>query len=130
MVEAEKKRQSVSADEIEETRSRLSQARVPAPRNPKESDEKQDALFACVRCGHQWQGYYSANMERPAPSAAPTACAGSSRRNRGRRGDHERGARAEPWRHCLPASGNPRAPGGALRARGTAVRPTAGQRED
>jgi heterodisulfide reductase subunit A2 len=67
MKEAEKKRQSVSAEEIEETRGRLSQARVPGPRNPKESDEKQDALFACVRCGHQWQGYYSANMERICP---------------------------------------------------------------
>ncbi len=67
MKEAEKKRQSVTADEIEQTRSLLAQARVPGPRNPKESDEKQDAEFACVRCGHHWQGYYSANMERICP---------------------------------------------------------------
>jgi len=67
MKEAEKKRQSVTVDEIEQTRSLLAQARVPGPRNPKESDEKQDAEFACVRCGHHWQGYYSANMERICP---------------------------------------------------------------
>ncbi len=67
MKEAEKKRQSVAAEEIEQTRSLLAQARVPGPRNPKESDEKQDAEFACVRCGHHWQGYYSANMERICP---------------------------------------------------------------
>ncbi len=67
MKEAEKKRESVSVPEIEETRNRLSQAKVPAPRNPKESDEKQDAEFACVRCGHRWHGYYSANMERTCP---------------------------------------------------------------
>jgi heterodisulfide reductase subunit A len=67
MVEAEKKRRSVSAAEIEETRSLLAQARVPGPRNPKESDEKQDAEFACVRCGHRWHAYYSANMERICP---------------------------------------------------------------
>jgi heterodisulfide reductase subunit A len=67
MVEAEKKRQSVSASEIEGARSLLSQARVPGPRNPKESDEKQDAEFACVRCGHHWHGYFSANMERICP---------------------------------------------------------------
>jgi heterodisulfide reductase subunit A len=67
MVEAEKKRRSVSTGEIEETRTRLSQVKVPSPRNPKESDEKQDADFACVRCGHLWHGYYSANMERTCP---------------------------------------------------------------
>jgi heterodisulfide reductase subunit A len=67
MKEAEKKRQGVTPEEVEETRIALATARVPSPRNPKESDEKQDAEFACMRCGHHWVGYFSANLERTCP---------------------------------------------------------------
>ena len=63
----EKKRQSVSPEEVEQTRELLASARVPSPRNPRESDENQDAGFACMRCGHQWTGFFSANMERICP---------------------------------------------------------------
>jgi len=67
MHEAEKKRQAVTAEEVEQTRQVLAQARVPSPRNPKESDEKQGAAFHCVRCGQQWSGIYGANTERICP---------------------------------------------------------------
>jgi heterodisulfide reductase subunit A len=67
MKEAEKKRQSVSAEEVEQTRELLASARVPSPRNPRASDENQDAEFVCMRCGHQWTGYFSANLERICP---------------------------------------------------------------
>jgi heterodisulfide reductase subunit A len=67
MREAENKRQSVTEDEVEETRAILATARVPNPRNPKNTDEKRDADFACMRCGHQWTGFFSANLERICP---------------------------------------------------------------
>jgi heterodisulfide reductase subunit A len=67
MKEAEKKRQGVALEEVEQTRAILATAKVPGPRNPKESDEKQDAEFTCVRCGHQWVSYFSANLERTCP---------------------------------------------------------------
>jgi hypothetical protein len=67
MTEAEKKRLSVTAEEMEQTRGVLATAKVPSPRTPRESDEKQDAEFACVRCGHQWTGFFSANLERICP---------------------------------------------------------------
>jgi heterodisulfide reductase subunit A len=67
MKEAEKKRQGVAPEEVERTRGTLATARVPSPRNPKASDEKQDAEFACMRCGHKWVGYFSANLERICP---------------------------------------------------------------
>jgi heterodisulfide reductase subunit A len=67
MKETEKKRQTVTLDEVEQTRALLATAKVPGPRNPKESDEKQDAEFACMRCGHQWTAYFSANLERICP---------------------------------------------------------------
>jgi heterodisulfide reductase subunit A len=67
MREAEKKRQTVTAEEVEHTREVLAQARVPNPRNPRPSDENQDAEFVCVRCGHQWAGYFSASAERICP---------------------------------------------------------------
>jgi heterodisulfide reductase subunit A len=67
MREAEVKRQSVLLEEIEQTRAALATARVPSPRNPRPADEKQDAEFSCVRCGHRWAGYFSANLERTCP---------------------------------------------------------------
>jgi hypothetical protein len=67
MKEAEKKRQTVDAGEIESTREALAKARVPSPRNPKPQDENQDASFSCMRCGHEWDGYFSRNAERTCP---------------------------------------------------------------
>jgi heterodisulfide reductase subunit A len=67
MKEAEKKRQGVALEEVEQTRAILATAKVPGPRNPKVSDEKQDGEFGCVRCGHQWVSYFSANLERTCP---------------------------------------------------------------
>jgi heterodisulfide reductase subunit A2 len=67
MKEVEKKRQGVAPEEVEQTRTVLATAKVPGPRNPKESDEKQDAEFACMRCGHRWVSYFSANLERTCP---------------------------------------------------------------
>jgi heterodisulfide reductase subunit A len=67
MTEAEKKRQAVTPEEVEQTRAILATAKVPGPRNPKDSDENQDAGFACMRCGHQWTGHFSANLERTCP---------------------------------------------------------------
>jgi heterodisulfide reductase subunit A len=67
MNEAEKKRKGVAPEEVEQTRTVLATAKVPGPRNPRESDEKQDAEFACMRCGHRWVSYFSANLERTCP---------------------------------------------------------------
>jgi len=67
MKEVEKKRQTVTAEEVAHTREVLTKARVPSPRNPKPSDENQDAEFVCLRCGHRWSGYYSRNAERTCP---------------------------------------------------------------
>jgi heterodisulfide reductase subunit A len=64
MQETEKKRQSVTAEELELTRSALVKARVPRPRNPKPADEEQETEFACMRCGHRWGGMFSVNRER------------------------------------------------------------------
>jgi heterodisulfide reductase subunit A len=67
MREVEKRRQDVTPEELEQTRAALAQARVPSPRNPRPRDEEQDAEFACMRCGHRWTGYFSANLERTCP---------------------------------------------------------------
>jgi heterodisulfide reductase subunit A len=67
MVEVEKKRQTVTAEEIAETRGALASGRVPSPRNPRPADENQSAEFACMRCGHRWSAYYSRNGERTCP---------------------------------------------------------------
>jgi heterodisulfide reductase subunit A len=67
MREAEKKRQSVTAEEVEQTRSILAEARVPSPRAPKEADEGREAGFACMRCGHQWTAVLHGNVERACP---------------------------------------------------------------
>jgi heterodisulfide reductase subunit A len=68
MKAVEDKRQSVTAGELEQTGEVLAQARVPNPRNPRPGDENQDAAYACLRCGHQWTGYFSANLERVCPN--------------------------------------------------------------
>jgi hypothetical protein len=67
MREAEKRRQDVTQEELERTCAALAQARVPSPRNPRPRDEDQDAEFACMRCGHRWTSYFSANLERTCP---------------------------------------------------------------
>lgn len=67
MQEAEKKRQSVTKEEIEQTRAALAAGKTPKPRNPKAADEKQEAGFACMRCGHQWKNIYRVNDERICP---------------------------------------------------------------
>ena len=64
MEEVEEKRAAASADEVENTRQVLAQARVPSPRNPRPTDENQDAEFVCMRCGHHWTGYFSRDAER------------------------------------------------------------------
>ncbi len=66
MVEAEKKRQSVTLEELEETRASLAEARVPSPRNPKARDMDQPAGFACMRCGHGWSEIFRID-ERTCP---------------------------------------------------------------
>ncbi|MGD2040067.1 MAG: hydrogenase iron-sulfur subunit [Anaerolineae bacterium] len=68
MKAVEEKRQSVTAEEVERTGEVLAQTRVPNPRNPRPGDENQDAAYACLRCGHQWTGYFSANLERVCPN--------------------------------------------------------------
>ncbi len=67
MKAVEEKRQSVSEEERTHTQEVLREARVPSPRNPRPDDENQDAEFACMRCGHQWRGYYSRGLERTCP---------------------------------------------------------------
>jgi len=63
----EKKRQAVTEEELEFTRSILAKARVPRPRNPKPADEQQAAAFACMLCGHAWDGVFSVDWERTCP---------------------------------------------------------------
>ena len=67
MREAENKRQSVTQEEIEQTREVLVEARVPSPRNPRPKDEGQDATFVCMRCGNEWNVKYDVNTERICP---------------------------------------------------------------
>jgi heterodisulfide reductase subunit A len=54
MFEAEQKRQSVTLEEIEQTRTALAKGRVPGPRNPRPGAIGQPAGFRCMRCGHEW----------------------------------------------------------------------------
>jgi heterodisulfide reductase subunit A len=67
MKEAEKKRASITPEEVSRSREVLATARVPSPRNPRASDENQDAAYACMRCGQAWTGFFSANLERICP---------------------------------------------------------------
>jgi heterodisulfide reductase subunit A2 len=56
MVETEKKRQTVTEEEVEKTRELLAAAKVPSPRNPRPNELGQAAGFECVRCGFGWTG--------------------------------------------------------------------------
>jgi len=67
MREAENKRQSIKQEELEQTRSALVEAKVPSPRNPRSSDEGQEAIYVCMRCGHEWHTLYKVDTERICP---------------------------------------------------------------
>ncbi|MBS1250480.1 MAG: Electron transport complex subunit RsxB [Chloroflexi bacterium] len=67
MQEAEKRRQTATLEEVEQTRSILAEARTPSPRNPRARDEGSPAAFVCLRCGHSWDGIYQGNVERMCP---------------------------------------------------------------
>ena len=67
MQEAENKRLSVTMEEIEQSRSVLVDAKVPSPRNPRPSDEGQEAIYACMWCGHEWHTFYKVDTERICP---------------------------------------------------------------
>jgi heterodisulfide reductase subunit A len=64
MQEVEKKRQSVTLEEIEHTRAVLAEQRVPSPRNPRPKDEDQVSDFICMRCGYHWETPYHTDQER------------------------------------------------------------------
>ena len=66
MREVEKKRQSVTPEEVEQTRRVLATARVPSPRNARPRDIGQPARFVCMRCGHQWEDLFQIE-ERTCP---------------------------------------------------------------
>jgi len=68
MKEVEKKRQTVTEEEIEQTRTILADSKVPGPKNPKPSDENKQADFKCMRCGRQWTGIYNRDTERTCPT--------------------------------------------------------------
>ena len=67
MHEVEKKRQTVTLEEIEKTRTILAESKVPSPRNPKASDEDSETGFSCMRCEFEWKGIYNKNTERICP---------------------------------------------------------------
>jgi heterodisulfide reductase subunit A len=68
MKEAEKKRQSVSPEEVAKTRAVLAESKVPGPRNPKKSDHNRQAAFTCMRCTNQWTGVFNSDSERRCPT--------------------------------------------------------------
>jgi heterodisulfide reductase subunit A len=67
MEEAEKKRLSVTPEEMAKTQTALKEAKVPIPRNPRAKDEGQPTSFACMRCGHHWEDVFNSNVERICP---------------------------------------------------------------
>lgn len=67
MREIEKKRQTVTREEIEQTRAALLEAKTPSPRNPRAADENQPAKYVCLRCDKEWLGIYNSNSERTCP---------------------------------------------------------------
>ena len=67
MVEAEKRRQSVTSEELAQTQAALAGVKTPSPRTSRPGDENTEAVFACVRCGHQWHDRYAVNTERTCP---------------------------------------------------------------
>jgi heterodisulfide reductase subunit A len=64
MKETEERRQSVTLEELEQTRTVLAKAKVPRSRNPKADDVGQEAGFVCMRCGHIWSALFDVNIER------------------------------------------------------------------
>jgi heterodisulfide reductase subunit A len=64
MEEVESQRQGVTLEEIEVTRTVLTEKRVPSPRNPRLKDEGQISDFVCMRCGHSWEAPYITDQER------------------------------------------------------------------
>ena len=64
MQEAEKKRRTVTRDEVEKTRAALLESKVPSPRNPKPSQDNQPADFTCMRCGSRWKDVFRIGTER------------------------------------------------------------------
>jgi Zn finger protein HypA/HybF involved in hydrogenase expression len=68
MQEVEKKRQTVTSEELEFARTELSKVRVPRPRNPKTADENSAAQFHCLRCGNKWDGQFYVAWERICPN--------------------------------------------------------------
>jgi heterodisulfide reductase subunit A len=67
MAQAEKKRQTVSTDELGETRGVLAKTRVPRPRRIRQRDEGAGAIFDCLQCGRRWHGDFSVHRERTCP---------------------------------------------------------------
>ena len=67
MKEVEKKRQRVTLEEIEYTRTILIDKKVPSPRNPRPKDENQISDFVCMQCGHTWEAPYITDQERICP---------------------------------------------------------------
>jgi heterodisulfide reductase subunit A len=67
MKEAEHKRNGVTTEELEQSRSVLVEAKVPSPRNPRPNDEGQEAIYACMRCGHEWHTVFRVDTERTCP---------------------------------------------------------------
>ena len=63
----ELKRQTVTAEELEQGRALLAKAKVPRPLNPKPADEQAAATFLCMRCDHQWEVAFSVELERSCP---------------------------------------------------------------
>jgi hypothetical protein len=68
MKEVEKRRLEVTAEEIEHTRGRLAEAKIPGPRNPTAADQNSSAGFTCMRCDNHWSGIYNAETERTCPA--------------------------------------------------------------
>jgi hypothetical protein len=68
MNQTEMKRVEVTPNIIHETQSKLVEARVPSPRNPRVKDENQPAEFRCLVCGEKWNVIYQTDQERSCPS--------------------------------------------------------------
>jgi len=68
MEAVERKRQGVTLEEIEQTRTVLAEKSVPGPRNPRPKDENQISDFVCMRCGQGWESPYFSDQERTCPA--------------------------------------------------------------
>jgi heterodisulfide reductase subunit A len=67
MIEAEKRRQGVTLEELAQTRAALAEVKTPGPRTSRPTDENKEAWFTCIRCGNEWQDRYATNLERICP---------------------------------------------------------------